>query len=64
MKPSVRRKWRDTPRIGWMIELAEHHEASVRAKVEHPFRVVKRQLLRMAGQVRPQAAMRRARHLG
>jgi len=43
MKPSVRRQWRDTPRIGWMIELAERHKASVRAKVEHPFRVVKRQ---------------------
>jgi transposase, IS5 family len=43
MKPSVRRKWRDTPRIGWMIELAERHKASVRAKVEHPFRVIKRQ---------------------
>jgi len=43
MKPSVRRQWRDTPRIGWMIELAEKHKASVRAKVEHPFRVIKRQ---------------------
>ncbi len=43
MKPSVRRKWRDTPRIGWMIELAEKAKASVRAKVEHPFRVIKRQ---------------------
>lgn len=43
MKPSVRRKWRDTPRIGSMIELAEKHKASVRAKVEHPFRVIKRQ---------------------
>ena len=43
MKPSVRRQWRDTPRIGWMIELAERHKASVRAKVEHPFRVLKRQ---------------------
>jgi IS5 family transposase len=43
MKPSVRRKWKRTPRIGWMIELAERHKASVRAKVEHPFRVLKRQ---------------------
>jgi IS5 family transposase len=43
MKPSVRRQWKRTPRIGWMIELAERHKASVRAKVEHPFRVVKRQ---------------------
>jgi len=43
MKPSVRRKWKRTPRIGWMIELVERHKASVRAKVEHPFRVVKRQ---------------------
>ena len=43
MKPSVRRQWKRTPRIGWMIELAERHKASVRAKVEHPFRVLKRQ---------------------
>jgi IS5 family transposase len=43
MKPSLRRKWKHTPRIGWMIELAEKHKASVRAKVEHPFRVIKRQ---------------------
>jgi IS5 family transposase len=43
MKPSVRSQWKRTPRIGWMIELAERHKASVRAKVEHPFRVVKRQ---------------------
>jgi IS5 family transposase len=43
MKPSVRRKWKRTPRIGWMIELAERHKASVRAKVGHPFRVLKRQ---------------------
>ena len=44
MKPSVRRKWRDTPRIGWMIELAERDKASLRAKVEHPFRLIKRRV--------------------
>lgn len=43
MKPSLRKKWKRTPRIGWMIELAEKTKASVRAKVEHPFRVIKRQ---------------------
>jgi len=44
MKPSVRRKWRDTPRVGWMIELAERDKASLRAKVEHPFRLIKRRV--------------------
>ena len=42
-KPSVRRKWKRTRRTCWMIELAEKHKASVRAKIEHPFRVIKRQ---------------------
>jgi len=43
MKPSVRKQWKRRPRIGWMIELAERHKASLRAKVEHPFRVLKLQ---------------------
>jgi hypothetical protein len=43
MKPSVRRKWKATPGMDWMIELAEKPKASVRAKVYHPFRVIKRQ---------------------
>jgi IS5 family transposase len=29
--------------MGWITELAERHKASVRAKVEHPFRVIKHQ---------------------
>jgi IS5 family transposase len=42
MRPSKRRALADT---GWaaLLEQAEKLQASVRAKVEHPFRVVKRQ---------------------
>ena len=43
MKPSVRQQWKRTPRIGELIDCAERFKASVRAKVEHPFRVLKRQ---------------------
>ncbi len=43
MRPSVRRKWRRQPEIGKWIEHAEQVKASIRAKVEHPFRVLKRQ---------------------
>ncbi len=42
MKVSKRRALPDT-RWGRMIEKAEHAKASIRAKVEHPFRIVKRQ---------------------
>ena len=42
IKLSVRRKRKRTLRIRWMIELAEKHMASVRAKVKHQFRVIKR----------------------
>jgi IS5 family transposase len=42
MKASKRRALPDT-RWGRMIEKAEHAKASIRAKVEHPFRIVKRQ---------------------
>ena len=42
MRPSKRRALADT---GWaaLLEQAEKLKASVRAKVEHPFRVIKRQ---------------------
>jgi len=43
MKPSVRRKWRWQPWIGKLIDTVERLKAGVRAKVEHPFRVLKRQ---------------------
>jgi len=39
----VRQKWRRTPRIGKLIDCVERIKAAVRAKAEHPFRVVKRQ---------------------
>ncbi len=42
MKAGKRRALPDT-RWGRMIEKAEHAKASIRAKVEHPFRIVKRQ---------------------
>jgi IS5 family transposase len=43
MRPSERRRWRKVPRIGRLLDYAERVKASVRAKVEHPFRVVKLQ---------------------
>jgi IS5 family transposase len=43
MRPSERRRWRKVPRIGRLLEHAERVKASVRAKVEHPFRVLKLQ---------------------
>ena len=42
MRPGKRAKQKHTP-WGALIEQAEKLKASVRAKVEHPFRVVKRQ---------------------
>ena len=41
MKPSVRRHWRKQPRIGKLLDYVERVKASVRAKVEHPFHIVK-----------------------
>ena len=41
MRPSVRRKWKCQPRIGPLIDHVERVKAGVRAKVEHPFRVLK-----------------------
>jgi transposase, IS5 family len=43
MRPSERKRWRRQRGIGKFIEQAERVKASVRAKVEHPFRVLKRQ---------------------
>jgi len=43
MRPSDRRCWKRRPRIGGLIDYVEQIKASVRAKVEHPFRVLKRQ---------------------
>jgi transposase, IS5 family len=43
MRPSERRRWKKVPRIGRLLDYAERVKASVRAKVEHPFRVLKLQ---------------------
>ncbi len=42
MRPGQRRVLPDTP-WGRIIDQIEKHKASIRAKVEHPFRVIKRQ---------------------
>jgi IS5 family transposase len=41
MKPSVRKRWKKQPRIGKLLDFAERVKAAVRAKVEHPFHIVK-----------------------
>lgn len=41
MRPSVRRKWKRTPRIGKLLDYVERLKAAVRAKAEHPFHNVK-----------------------
>jgi IS5 family transposase len=43
MKAGERKRWKKVPRIGRLIEYAEKLKASVRAKVEHPFRLIKLQ---------------------
>jgi IS5 family transposase len=43
LKAGERKRWKKVPRIGKWIERAEKFKASVRAKVEHPFRVIKLQ---------------------
>ncbi len=43
MRPSERKRWKKVPRIGRLLDHAERVKASVRAKVEHPFRVLKLQ---------------------
>lgn len=42
-RPSTRRACDKSGRLGELIDKAEHLKASVRAKVEHPFRVIKQQ---------------------
>jgi len=42
LKPGKRRALPDTP-LGELLEKIEHAKASLRARVEHPFRVIKRQ---------------------
>ncbi len=42
MRPGTRRALPDTP-LGQTLEKIEHAQAHIRAKVEHPFRIVKRQ---------------------
>jgi IS5 family transposase len=41
MKPSVRRHWKKQPRIGKLLDYVERVKAAVRAKVEHPFHIIK-----------------------
>jgi IS5 family transposase len=41
MRPSVRRQWKRKPRIGKLLDYVERVKAAVRAKVEHPFHIVK-----------------------
>ncbi len=42
-RPSSRKPFEKAGKLGRLIDAAEHLKASVRAKVEHPFRVIKRQ---------------------
>jgi len=41
MRPSVRRRWKRQPRIGKLLDFVEQVKASVRARVEHPFHIIK-----------------------
>jgi IS5 family transposase len=41
MQPGKRKQLELSRRWAWLLERAEHLKASVRAKVEHPFHVVK-----------------------
>jgi len=43
MQPGIRRALDKTRHLGGMLEQVEKIKASIRAKVEHPFRVIKRQ---------------------
>jgi IS5 family transposase len=42
-RPSSRRPFENEGKLGSLIDEIEHLKASVRARVEHPFRVIKRQ---------------------
>ena len=41
MRPGVRRHWKRHPRIGTLLDAVERLKAAARAKVEHPFHIVK-----------------------
>ena len=43
MRPSDRRRLKAGPKLGAILDQIEKLKASIRAKVEHPFRVIKRQ---------------------
>lgn len=43
MRPGIRRTLDLTSPLAQMIDKSEQIQASIRAKVEHPFRVIKRQ---------------------
>jgi IS5 family transposase len=43
MRPGKRRRWNQFIEPGFLAERAEKMKASVRTKVEHPFRVIKQQ---------------------
>ena len=43
VRPSSRKPCEKSGLLGELIDKAEHLKASVRAKVEHPFRVIKQQ---------------------
>jgi len=43
MRPGIRRTLALTSPLAWMIDKSEQIKASIRAKVEHPFRVITRQ---------------------
>lgn len=44
LKPSERKRWRKVRGMGRFIEAAEKIKASIRAKVEHPFHIIKNRL--------------------
>lgn len=43
MRPGKRRALDTASAMGALLDRIEHPKASVRAKVEHPFRIIKRQ---------------------
>ena len=41
MRPGVRQRWKKQPRIGKLLDYVERVKAAARAKVEHPFHIIK-----------------------
>jgi IS5 family transposase len=41
MRPRLRRHWKTQPRIGKLLDYVERLTAAARAKVEHPFHIIK-----------------------